>query len=106
MILDGDFDLPQDLLTGTADGGAQCCKCIAGVEVKYAEKIFVCKLLVRVQTAPGEQHIGGADHGGVSEGHPDVEVIIPFQERIVKAVEDAILMVVPIRIHQLGSNAL
>jgi hypothetical protein len=106
MFFDGDFDLPQDLLTGIADGGSQHGDGVAGVEIEHAEKIFVFKLLVGVKPAPREQNIGGADHGGISECHPDIEVIILLQEGIFKVAKDVILMVVPILVHQLGGNAL
>jgi len=64
IVLDGDADLPQHLLTCLADGCSQCPDSGRGVEVKDRHEIFVIKVPFRLQPAAGHQGIGDADSGG------------------------------------------
>ena len=105
IILDGDFDLPQDQLAALTNGRAEGGDGGRGVEVEHIEEIFVGEVFLRLQPAAGQQGVGGADHGGVSEGRAHVEVIIIIQERPVNDTEDVILIVVPVFIHKLGGDA-
>ena len=62
------------------------------------------EVFLRLQSAAGQQGVGGADHSGVSEGRANVEIIILIQERPVNDAEDVILIVVPVFIHKLGGD--
>ena len=105
IILDGDFDLPQHPLAGLADGRAEGGDGGGRVEVEHTQEIFVGEGFLRLQPAAGQQGVGGADHGGVSEGRAHVEIIIIIQERPVNDTEDVVLIVVPILVHKLGGDA-
>ena len=104
IVLDGNFDLPQHLFAGFTD------RCTEGgnggrrVEVEHGEEILVEKVFLRLQSAAGQQGVGGADDSGISERCPDVEVIIFFQKRTVNDANDVILIVVPVFIHKLGGD--
>ena len=104
IVLDGNFDLPQHLFAGFTDRRAQGGDGGRRVEVEHGEEILMEKMFLRLQSAAGQQGVGGADHGGISERRPDVEVIIFFQKGTVNDTEDVILIVVPVFIHKLGGD--
>lgn len=62
------------------------------------------KVFVRFQPAAGQEGIGDTDGGGVSELHPDVELIIPFQKGTVNDVENIPLVFLPVFCGKLGGN--
>ena len=105
IILNGNFDLPQHLLTGHADRRSKGGDGGGGVEVKDVEEIFMGEGFLRLQPAAGQQSVCGADQGGVAEGRAHVEIIIIIQEGSVNDTEDVVLIVVPILIHKLGGDA-
>ena len=76
IILNGDFDLPQDQLAALADRRAEGGDGGRGVEVEHIEEIFMGEVFLRLQPTSGQQGVGGADHGGVSESRAHVEIII------------------------------
>ena len=80
IVLDGHFDLPQHLFAGFTDRRAQGGDGGRRVEVEHGEEILMEKMVLRLQSAAGQQGVGGAGHGGISERRPDVEVIIFFQK--------------------------
>ena len=95
-MFDGDFNLPQNLLGGVADNRAKSGDGVTGVEVEYAQKILMLKVIAGVQTAAGHEQIGGADSGRISELYPYIEVIILLKERIFKDAENVPAVVVPV----------
>ncbi len=62
------------------------------------------KVFLRFQPAAGQEGIGDTDGGGVSELHPDVELIIPFQKGTVNDVENVSLVFLPVFRGKLGGN--
>lgn len=96
IVLDRDFDLPQYLLTGIADNRAESGNGITGVEVEYAQKVLMLKVVAGVQSAAGHERVGGADSCRVLERHPYVVIIILFQERVSKDAENVTAVVVPV----------
>ena len=104
IVLDGHFNLPQDLFADLAHRRAQSGDGGWRVEVEHRQEVFMNEGFLRVQAAAGQQGVGGADHGGISERRPDVEVIIFFQKGTVNDTEDVILIVVPVFIHKLGGD--
>ena len=106
IILDGDFNLPQNLLIYFTDRCAEGGDGLRGVKVKNAEEIFMLKVVLRLQSAPGHQRIGDAYGSGVSECHSDVEIIILLKKRIFNDVKNIALMVVPVFVGELRGDAL
>ena len=106
VISDGHFDLPQNLFAGLADRRTQGGDGGRGIEVKDVGEVLRGKVALRLQAAAGQQGVGGADDGGVSEGRPDVEIIIIFQVRTVNDAKDVKLVVLPVFVHQLGGDPL
>jgi hypothetical protein len=106
ILSDGDFDLPQHLFRGLADRRSQLRYRFQRIEVKDAQKIFMLKIVLRLQAAAGHKSVGSADGGGVSELRSDVEVIILFQKAAVNDVKQFPLMVLPILRRQRGSDLL
>ena len=104
IVLDGDLDLPQHLLTGVTDNRAERGNGIAGIEVEYAQKVLVLKIVAGVQSAAGHERVGGADSCRVLERHPYIVIIILFQERVSKDVENVAVVVVPVFGYELRSN--
>ena len=80
IILDGNFDLPKDLLTGLTDSRAQGGDGGRGVEVKDIQEILMGEVFLRLHAAAGQQGVCGADDGGVSERRTHVEIIIIIQK--------------------------
>ena len=68
VISNRDFDLPQNLLAGLADRRAQGGDGCRGIEIKNVGEVLRGKVALRLQAAAGQQGVGGADDGGVSEG--------------------------------------
>lgn len=104
IVSDSGSDFPQHLLIDAADRRAQGTGSLSGIKIKDAHKIFMFKIVVRVQPASGKQRVGNADFRCVSECHSDVELIILLQERILKDVENIPLIILPIFPYKLGGN--
>ena len=104
IVLDGDLNLPQYLLTGIADNRAESGNGIAGVEVEYAQKVLMLKVVAGVQSAAGHERVGGTDSCRVLERHPYIVIIILFQERVSKDAENITAVVVPVFGYELRSN--
>ena len=104
IVLDGDLNLPQNLFAGVADNRAKGGNGIAGIEIEYAQKILVLKIVARIQSTAGHERVGGADGSRVLECHTYVVIIILFQERISKDVENILAVVVPVFVYKLRSD--
>jgi hypothetical protein len=76
VIFNGDFDLPQHLLTSFADRRAEGGYGIGCVEIKDAQKVLMLKVFVWFQSATGHEGVSNADGGGVSELYSMLELII------------------------------
>ena len=95
-MLDGDFNSPQNLLTGLAHRCTQGGHGGGGVPVKDAQKVLVLKIPLRLQPTAGQKGIGGAHGGGAAERRPDVELIIFLQKGTVNDAEDFLLVLLPV----------
>ena len=106
IIFDGDFNLPQHLFAGLADGRTQSGDGCRRVEIKNTEEILVLKVVLRLHAAAGQENVGSTDHRRASKGRFDVEVIVLFQKGAFNEVENVVLIIIPVFIHQLGSHML
>ena len=94
--LDGDADLPQNLLVNLADRRAQRPNRGRGIEIENRHEVLMLEILLRIQPTSGHQGVGDADGGGRLELDFDVEIIVLLQERTVNDVAEVLLMLVPI----------
>ena len=94
--LDGDADLPQNLLVNLADRRAQRPNRGRGIEIENRHEVLMLEILFRIQPTAGHQGIGDADGGGGLKLDFDVEIIVLLQERTVNDVAEVLLMLVPI----------
>ena len=92
IVSDGRSDFPQHLLIDAAHRRSQRARRFRGVEIENAHKVFVFKVVFRLQTAAQHQGITDTDLGGIPEGNSDVEFIILFQKRIFKDAEDYFIL--------------
>ncbi|MGN8767268.1 hypothetical protein [Blautia massiliensis (ex Liu et al. 2021)] len=106
IVSDGRSDFPQHLLIDAAHRRSQRARRFRGVEIENAHKVFVFKVVFRLQTAAQHQGITDTDLGGIPEGHSDVEFIILFQKRILKDAENVPAVVLPVFPRQLRSHGL
>ncbi|MBR0196120.1 MAG: hypothetical protein IJQ32_07780 [Paludibacteraceae bacterium] len=106
IVFDADFDLPQNLLIDLADRSTKRPYRGRSVEIKHVEEILVCEVGAGLQAASGQDGVGDADGGGISESNSDVEIIILFQEGVRNDVEDVPLICVPVFIRKLGGDPL
>ena len=104
IIFDGDFDLPQHLFAGLADGRTQSGDGCRRVKIKNIEEILVLKVVLRLHAAAGQENVGGADCRRTPKGRFDVEVIIFFQEGAFNEAENIILVIIPVFVHQVGGH--
>ena len=95
IILDGDFDLPQHLFTGIADGRTEGGDGLRRIKVKDVQKVLMLKVFAGVQPAAGHEQISGADGRRVSEGRAYVEIIVLLQKGVFKDAEVIPLIIVP-----------
>ena len=102
IIFDGDFNLPQHLFAGLADGRAQSGDGCRRVEIKNTEEILMLKVVLRLHAAAGQKNVGGADCRRTPKGCFNVEVIIFFQKGAFNEAENIILVIIPVFVHQLG----
>lgn len=64
------------------------------------------KAFVGIAPAAGQQSVFGADGGGLPEGSPDVEFIVPFQIASVNDAEDLPAVIQPLVHHQLLNSGM
>ena len=102
--LDGDADLPQNLLVNLADRRAQRPNRGRGIEIENRHEVLMLEILFRIQSAAGHQGVGNADGGGGLKLDFDVEIIVLLQERTVNDVAEVLLMLVPILAGQLSGH--
>ena len=102
--LDGDADLPQNLLVNLADRRAQRPNRGRGIEIENRHEVLMLEILFRIQPTTGHQGVGDADGGGGLKLDFDVEIIVLLQERTVNDVAEVLLMLVPILTRQFSSH--
>ena len=102
--LDGDADLPQNLLVNLADRRAQRPNRGRGIEIENRHEVLMLEILFRIQPTAGHQGVGDADGGGGLKLDFDVEFIVLLQERTVNDVAEVLLMLVPILTRQLSGH--
>ena len=102
--LDGDADLPQNLLVNLADRRAQRPNRGRGIEIENRHEVLMLEILFRIQPTAGHQGVGDADGGGGLELDFDVEIIVLLQERTVNDIAEVLLMLVPILTRQLSGH--
>ena len=102
--LDGDADLPQNLLVNLADRRAQRPNRGRGIEIENRHEVLMLEVLFRIQPTTGHQGVGDADGGGRLKLDFDVEFIVLLQERTVNDVVEVLLMLVPILTRQLSGH--
>ena len=102
--LDGDADLPQNLLVNLADRRAQRPNRGRGIEIENRHEVLMLEILFRIQPTARHQGIGDTDGGGGLKLDFDVEIIVLLQERTVNDVAEVLLMLVPILTRQFSSH--
>ena len=102
--LDGDADLPQNLLVNLADRRAQRPNRGRGIEIENRHEVLMLEILFRIQPTAGHQGVGDADGGGGLKLDFDVEIIVLLQERTVNDVAEVLLVLVPILTRQLSGH--
>ena len=102
--LDGDADLPQNLLVNLADRRAQRPNRGRGIEIENRHEVLMLEILFRIQPTAGHQGVGDTDGGGRLKLDFDVEIIVLLQERTVNDVAEVLLMLVPILTRQLSGH--
>ncbi len=104
ILFDGNFNLAQHFLIDGTDRRTQLRNRFRGVPVEHAQKILMLKVIFRFQPAAGQERVGNADCGGVSECHAYVEIIIPLQKGTVNDAENILLMGIPVFTCKVGGN--
>lgn len=102
--LDGDADLPQNLLVNLADRRAQRPNRGRGIEIENRHEVLMLEILVCIQPTAGHQGVGDADGGGGLKLDFDVEFIVLLQERTVNDITEVLLMLVPILTRQFSGH--
>ncbi|MEE0708395.1 MAG: hypothetical protein UCO57_06415, partial [Gemmiger sp.] len=64
IVLDGDADLPQNLLVDLADRCAQRPNRGRGIEIENRHEVLMLEILFRIQPTARHQGIGDTDGGG------------------------------------------
>ena len=100
--LDGDADLPQNLLVNLADRRAQRPNRGRGIEIENRHEVLMLEILFRIQPTAGHQGVGDTDGSRCFELDLDVEIIVLRQERTVNDIAEISLMIVPILTRQLS----
>ena len=93
--LDGDADLPQNLLVNLADRRAQRPNRGRGIEIENRHEVLMLEILFRIQPTARHQGIGDTDGGGGLKLDFDVVIIVLRQERTVNDIAEISLMIVP-----------
>ena len=94
--LDGDADLPQNLLVNLADRRAQRPNRGRGIEIENRHEVLMLEILFRIQPTARHQGIGDTDGGGGLKLDFDVVIIVLRQERTVNDVADIPPVFLPI----------
>ena len=102
IVLDGDADLPQNLLVDLADRCAQRPNRGRGIEIENRHEVLMLEILFRIQSTARHQGIGDTDGGGGLKLDFDVVIIVLRQERTVNDIAEVSLMIVPILTRQLS----
>ncbi|MFR8790106.1 hypothetical protein [Gallintestinimicrobium sp.] len=102
IVLDGDADLPQNLLVDLADRCAQRPNRGRGIEIENRHEVLMLEILFRIQPTARHQGIGDTDGGGGLKLDFDVVIIVLRQERTVNDIAEVSLMIVPILTRQLS----
>ena len=102
--LDGDADLPQNLLVNLADRRAQRPNRGRGIEIENRHEVLMLEILFRIQPTARHQGIGDTDGGGGLKLDFDVEIIVLLQKRTVNDIAEVLLMFVPILTRQLSGH--
>lgn len=102
IVLDGDADLPQNLLVDLADRCAQRPNRGRGIEIENRHEVLMLEILFRIQPTARHQGVGDADGGGGLKLDFDVVIIVLRQERTVNDIAEVSLMIVPILTRQLS----
>ena len=100
--LDGDADLPQNLLVNLADRRAQRPNRGRGIEIENRHEVLMLEILFRLQPTARHQGIGDTDGGSGLKLDFDVVIIVLRQERTVNDIAEISLMIVPILTRQLS----
>ena len=104
IVLDGDANLPQNLLVDLADCRSQRSNSGRGVEIENRHEVLMLEVVFRLQPTAGHQGIGDTDGGGGIKLDFDVVIIVLRKERIVNDVAKVPLMLVPILTRQLSGH--
>ena len=99
IIFDGDFNLPQHLFAGLANGCTQSGDGGRRVEIKNAEEILMLKVGLRLHAAAGQENVSGADCCRTPKGRFDVKIIVLFQKGAFNEAENIILVIIPVFVH-------
>jgi len=75
VLLDGDFNFPQNLFGDCTDGPAQRIHGVRCVEIEYRLKVLIFNIFAGVNPAAGHERICGTDREGFPEANAYVEVI-------------------------------
>jgi hypothetical protein len=75
VLLDGDFNLPQNLFGDCAEGPAEHVHGVRRVEIEYRLKVLIFNVFAGVNPAAGHERVGCADREGFPEADAYVEVI-------------------------------
>ena len=102
IVLDGDADLPQNLLVNLADRCAQRPNRGRGIEIENRHEVLMLEILFRIQPTARHQGIGDTDGGGGLKLDFDVVIIVLRQERTVNDIAEVPLMLAPIFTRQLS----
>ena len=102
IVLDGDADLPQNLLVDLADRCAQRPNRGRGIEIKNRHEVLMLEILFRIQPTARHQGIGDTDGSGGLKLDFDVVIIVLRQKRTVNDIAEVPLMIVPILTRQLS----
>lgn len=106
MISDCYFNGAQNFLAHFADRRSQNGHSFRGIPVENGQKILMDKAFVGIAPAAGQQGVFGADGGGLPEGSPDVEFIVPFQIAFVNDAENFPAVIQPLIHHQLLNSGM
>ena len=106
MISNCYFNGAQDFLVHFADCRPQHCYGFRGIPVENGQKILMDKAFVGIAPAAEQQSVFGADGGGLPEGSPDVEFIVPFQIASVNDAENFLAVIQPLIHHQLLNSGM
>ena len=106
MISNCYFNGAQNFLAHFADRRSQNGHSFRGIPVENGQEILMNKAFVGIAPAAGQQGVFSADGGGLPEGSPDVEFIVPFQIAPVNDAENFPAVIQPLIHHQLLNSGM